>query len=191
MCGFTLVETVVYIGVFFVVVTALTVTISYTYRAGRFVYEQADALNEVRKGMQTMVQTLRESTYGDNGAYPLLAMGPNSITVYSDTDNDGNAERITFAIENDTLVKKVLAASGNPPIYTGSETTTTVAQFVRNAEVSVPLFTYFDTDGNEVTDYTQRTSVESVYVRLVVNIYPARAPEDYELRSRAAFRNAR
>lgn len=189
--GFTLVETIIYIAVFFIVMTALAVTISYTYRAGRFVYEQADALNEVRKGMETMVQALRESAYADNGAYPLVSMSADSVTVYSDTDNDGSAERITFTIQNNELAKKVLPASGNPPVYTGTETTTSVAQFVRNTDLSIPLFTYYDADGNEVTDYTQLSRVESIYIRLFVNIYPSRAPDDYELRSRASFRNAR
>lgn len=186
-----MIELIVYGAVFAIVLAALVAVLSYTYRSGRFVFEQTDANNEVRKGVQTMVQAIRESAYADNGAYPLVSMSANSITLYADVDNDDSAERVTFTIENGVLVKKVLTASGNPPVYTGSEVTTAVAQFVRNDASGVPLFTFFNLDGEEITDYTKVTDVASVLVRLVVNLYPERAPQDYEIRSRAAFRNAR
>lgn len=189
--GLTMIEVIVYSAIFVLVLSALVSVLNYTYRSGRFVYEQADANNEVRKGVQAMIQAIRESAYADNGAYPLVSMSASSITLYSDTDNDGSAERITFTIENEVLVKKVVIASGNPPAYGGAETTTPVAYFVRNGSVGVPLFTYYDNSGVQIADYTDITRVASVVARLVVNLYPERAPEDYEIRSRASFRNTR
>lgn len=188
--GFTMIETIVFSGVFLIVLGAVVSVLNYTYRSGRFVNEQAVATIEVRKGVQALVQAIRESSYADNGAFPLVSMSANSITVYTDIDNDGSAERVTFTIENEVLVKKVLLSSGNPPVYTGTEITTPIASFIRNDALSVPLFSYYATDGTAVTDYTRVTDVASVLVRLVVNIYPLRAPEDYEIRSRATFRNS-
>lgn len=189
--GFTLLETLIFTGVFVLVLSAIVVSLSYTYRAGRFVYEQADASNEVRKGVGLLVRTIRESAYADNGAFPVVSMNASEIVLYSDNDNDGSAEKIRFTLADVALVRGVVLASGSPPQYTAQESVSTVSQFVRNGNIGVPLFTYYDEDGVEITDYARVADVASVLIRLVVNLYPERAPEDYEIRSRATFRNVR
>ncbi len=189
--GFTMLETLVFAGVFVLIMSAIVVALNYTYRAGRFVYEQADASNEVRKGVETLVRTIRESAYADNGAFPIVSMNASEIVLYSDNDNDGSAEKIRFTLVDEALVRGVVLASGSPPQYTAQESVSTVSQFVRNGSTGVPLFTYYDEDGVEISDYTRVADMASVLIRLVVNLYPERAPEDYEIRSRATFRNVR
>ena len=62
---------------------------------------------------------------------------------------------------------------------------------MRNFEEDIAIFTYYDENGVEITDYNEVDEVRSVVVNLIVNIQPIRAPEEFTLRSSANLRNLR
>ncbi|MAJ97255.1 hypothetical protein CL644_00820 [bacterium] len=190
--GFTLLEAVVLLGIFVLIVGAIVSSLRYVYRGQRFAFEQADATRSARTGIERAVQDLREASDADNGAYPIIAMATSSVSFYSDYDNDNKIEQIRYFIDGSDFKKGIIESAGNPPTYNaGSEVVTTIATDVRNNAIGTPMFTYYDKSGVLMSDYTDIAQLAFVTLRLVVNLHPERAPDDFELRSSAALRNIR
>ncbi len=188
--GFTMLEAIVFLSIVVLIITAIVSSLRYTYRGQRFAFEQADATRSARAGIERVVRDVREASYADDGAYPIVAMATSSLTFYSDYDNDNKVERVRYFLEGTDFKKGVIDSAGDPPAYaTSSEVVTGVSDNVRNESVGTPLFTFYDTAGAEMTDLSEIDEFAFLLVRLVVNLNPERAPNDFELRSSAALRN--
>ena len=188
--GLTLIEAIVWLGVFTFIIGAIVVSLSASYRGQRFAQDQADATRNARAGIERIVQDVREASDADDGAYPVVSLATSSITFYSDYDNDQKVERVRYALEGDTLVRGTIESAGDPPTYTvSSEVVTVVSRNVRNSAVGTPLFTYFDRNGAAMTDLTDIDELSFVLVRLVIRTQAEGGPSDLELRSSATLRN--
>jgi len=188
--GLTLLETVIFLGIFILIISAIVASLRYVYRGQRFAFEQADATRSARSGLEQAVRDLREASYADDGAYPIVAMTYMSLTFYSDYDNDGKIERIRYFLDGTDLKKGLIESAGDPPTYDpDDEVVTIVAQNVRNASLWKRLFSFYDRDGNEITDLTDIDALAFVVVAVVVDLHPERAPDYFELRSSASLRN--
>jgi prepilin-type N-terminal cleavage/methylation domain-containing protein len=86
------------------------------------------------------------------------------------------------------LKRGVIEPSGDPATYSSNdEQVSLVTSYVRN---DPPIFKYFDSDGNEITDLPARLNdVKMVKVFLVVNIDPNRLPDEYQLEEFVELRN--
>jgi len=60
---------------------------------------------------------------------------------------------------------------------------------VRNIEQGVDIFEYYDNTGVEITNLSNVSNIAFVKMSIVVNINPARSPNDFTLRASAALRN--
>jgi len=84
--------------------------------------------------------------------------------------------------------KGVIKPVGSPPTYpSDQEKISILTSYVRNVP---PIFEYFDSQGNKITEYPARlvdTKLMKVY--LVVNVDPNRPPQDFELESSVQLRN--
>ena len=186
----TLLEMVVYIGMFAMIMVVILQAIATFYRSNRYTIEQSTQLQSARIGIATMVQNLREMVYSDTGGYPIVSVGANNITFFSNIDTDSGVERVRFFLDNGTLKKGILKASGNPLAYNPTnEVLTNVAQYVRNADTGTPIFTYYDKNGVQMTDLTQIINIAWLKVSLIVNVNPLTMPNEFDLRSSATFRN--
>ena len=188
--GFSLLETLVVVVVLVFIVAAIIASITYVYRGQRFAFEQADATRNARVGIEGAVRNMREASTADNGAYPIVTLATSTMTFYSDIDNDTRIERVRYFLDGDELKRGVVEPSGEPPTYaTSTEVVTRVAQHVRNTALMTPLFTFFDTNGDTLSNLSDIDAVAFVTMRLVINLEPTRAPNDFELRASAALRN--
>jgi len=188
--GFSLIETLVLLVVFVVIVTAIVSSLRYVYRGQRFAFEQADATRSARTGIERTVRDLREASDADNGAYPIISMATSSTSFYSDYDNDDKIEQIRYFLDGSDFKRGTIESAGDPPVYaTSTEVITTISTDVRNENIGTPLFTYYDKTGALMVDMNDIDQLAFVLVRLVVNLHPERAPDDFELRSSAALRN--
>src|SRR3990167_6978803 len=167
--GMTLLEAVVYVGLFTVVIVAVTTSVQVFY-----------PINP---------RILREVAYASDGAYPIVSFGPNDLTFYADVDEDPFTEKIHYYIAGDLLSQGVIDASGDPPVYTGAEVVSIVSDHVLNTVQGVSVFTYYDKNGAQITDYTRIAEVRFVTVSVVVDIDQTRTPPAVTLRSAAALRN--
>ena len=186
--AFTLIETVVAIGLSTLVLGAVFGFVYYFYRTSGYNLSQIGAVNSARKGMETMVREIREATYSDEGAYSIKQAQNQSFTFYSDIDKDLNVERVRYFLEDNSLKKGVLKASGDPPQYQEeNEEVRILSHDVRNGDEAV--FKYYDKDNNLVADLERYTDIRLIEIKLVVNTDPNRPPGEFTLISNAQFRN--
>jgi type II secretory pathway pseudopilin PulG len=188
--GLTIIETLITIAITAIVILVLTSSILFFYRSNTYTVEQSFAINSARKGIEFMVRDMREATYSDEGAYPVISIGDYTFSFYSDVDRDASVERIRYFVEGTNLKKGVTNSSGDPPKYNDiDEIISLVSEAVRNVEQATPVFDYFDKTGAQITDFGKVTDVAFVRVNVVVNVNPSRAPNEFLLRSSATLRN--
>ncbi len=189
--GFTLIETIVFISVFTLVMIILVSSLIFFYRSNAYSIEQSFAVNNARKGIEFLVRDIREMTYSDEGAYPLIDGTTKTISFYSDIDRDNNVELIRYFLENGILKKGIIKSTGDPLSYvSGVEVISNISSDVRNIEQNTPIFRYYDDKGGEIINAgINLTKIAFITVNLIVNINPNRLPNEFTLKSSATLRN--
>jgi len=187
--GFTLIETVAVIGITALVFAAVSWAIVSFYRANSYIIHQAYAVGSARKGTEVMTREIREATYSDTGGYPVVSADTSEFVFYSDVDRDNSIERVRYFLDGTDFKRGEIKASGDPLVYNAAnEKISVLSEYVRNTG-SQPIFTYYDSSGNEVSDLSNVADITLVKTRLVVNVIEGRAPEEFTLRSTAQIRN--
>ena len=193
--GASIIEAIVLICVFAMAMTVLSAFLVNTYKAYSFNLQQVQAINEGRRGIETMVKEIREATYGDDGSYPLVEAGDDHFIFFSDIDQDTSVERVRYFLVGSDLKKGVLKPTGDPPLYVlANETVSVLSSYVRNTSSS-PIFRYFngdwptDTINNPLPTLTRLTDTKLMHVYVIVNVDPARPPDDFILESDTQIRN--
>lgn len=187
--GFTFIEMIVFTTVsamFFIAVGGIIVNI---YRVNSYALEQASAIDQSRRGVLDMVQYIREATISDTGSFPIVSAGTSTFIFYSNIDNDTNIEKVRYFLEDGEFKRGIIKSTGDPLAYTASEKVVIIAKDVRNIVNNTNIFTYYDESGLEVTDLGEITNMTFIRVNLIINLNPARAPEDFTLRSGVSIRN--
>jgi type II secretory pathway pseudopilin PulG len=187
--GFSLIETAVWIGVFIAAMLAIVTSLLYFYRTNTYTIEQASAVSTAQRALEQMVRVIREGAYSSEGAFPIVSIAANDFVLYADIDSDALIERVHYYLQGTNLMRGVVEATGNPPVYSGAETTSVVGEYVRNTEQGVTTFRYYDELGSEIVNYANWTAVRFVKVTLAVNINTATLPNQLMLSSSAAIRN--
>jgi len=193
--GFSLVETLIVIFTFGLAVVTLGNFILSSYHAYNYNFEEIAAINEARRGVETMVKEIREAKTGDDGSYPLVQAGDLQFIFFSDIDRDGAVERVRYFLDGSNLKKGVVKSSGDPPQYNlSSETITVLSRYVRNG-TSLPIFTYYNGDwpadkvNNPLPTLTRLSDTKLMHVYLIINVDPNRPPDNFELESDTQIRN--
>ncbi len=187
--GFTLIETVAVISMTALIFAAVSWAIVSFYRANAFIIQQSFAINNARKGVEKMVKEIREATYSDTGSYPIVSASSSEFIFYSDIDKDNKVERIRYTFNGTNLEKGEIKSSGDPLVYDPvNEKVSVASEYIRNS-AQQPVFSYFDSQGNEVVNLSNVSDISLVKIKLVVNIVPGRAPEEFTLYSTAQIRN--
>jgi len=96
MKSFTLIETLVAIFVFALTMGAVSGFVIMAYRTQSYTWQQSIAIDEARRGIETMVKEIREAKEGDDGSYPIELAGDKEFIFFSDIDNDGKTERVRY-----------------------------------------------------------------------------------------------
>lgn len=187
----TLLETVMWIGLFTVTMLAIMQSVLYFYRTNNYVIQEAGEITSAQRGIDQMVKTFREASYASNGAYPIVSIADNDLVFYADIDNDPLIERVHYYVSGSNLYRGVLNPSGDPPQYTGTEVVTILSEYVRNITLASSTFAYFDENGAQITDFARVADVRFISANLIVNIDPNKLPNQLSLKSSAALRNIR
>src|SRR3989344_1199912 len=189
--GMTLIETVVWVAITTSIMLAIITSVQHFYRTNTYAVEQSAAISSAQRGIESMIKTIREAAYSSNGAYPIIALATSSISFYADIDSDPFIERLRFFVEEGSLKRGVIDPSGDPPVYTSTETISSLSDFVRNVDQNMTTFQYYDLNGSLMTDLGDISEVRFIEVTIIVNINPYRLPNQFTLRSTAAMRNLR
>lgn len=190
MKGFTFIETIVVISILAVVGTGLAYTIVFFYRTNASVLQESSAITSARRGIENSMRDLREATYGDDGSYPLATVLPNDIVFYADVDKDSSIEKVEYVLEDDVLARYTTEASGNPLSYSGTPSKQIISDHVRNTDFATDVFSYLGNDGSILANPTP-VNVYGVNLKIIVNVNPDRAPEEFTLTGSANLRNLR
>jgi len=188
--GFTLVETLVVISITALISVTLGVLLSYFYKTNAYTLEQSTAVGQARRGVENAMRYLRQASYGSDGSYPIANVATSTITFYTNIDADPGVERMTYALIRGTFYRVVTEPVGNPPSYTGTISTSTVAMAVTNA-TSTPVFRYFDDTGVELPAPVNIAKIASVKTTLTVDVNVKRTPIPFTLSGGATLRNLR
>jgi type II secretory pathway component PulJ len=149
------------------------------------------AQQEARQVLRQLAGELRSAVPSVSGAYPISVASSTQLTFFSDYDEDGTIEQITYYLENGTLKKAILKPSGNPPTYTGSAATSTIIQDIRNGTSSV--FSYFPSTyagtSSALVQPVDILTVRLVKVMVVVERDPYRSPTPISVTTQVSIRN--
>ena len=188
--GLSLVETILATSITVLVFGLVTGGIAFFYRTNAYGIEQSFAVSSARSGVEDMVESIREATYSDGGAFPIESIGSDTLVIYSDVDADTSVEKVSYAMNGTSLEKTIVEPVGYPPDYdSGTPSTEIVANDIRNDSQGVNMFNYFDSSGIEITNYSQVADVVFIRVNLVVNVNPNRLPNEFTLQGSARLRN--
>jgi prepilin-type N-terminal cleavage/methylation domain-containing protein len=188
--GFTLVETLVVIGIFTVVSLAITESIYSLYQSNAYTFAQSNEVDNARRGINRFARDIREMTYAEDGAFPMVEMGEHQLSFYSDIDKDNSVEYVEYELSTTTLTKRVYNATGNPPVYSPTPNETYIlSEYVQNITEATSTFFYYDDAGNQLFSTSPLTDVRYVEAQVIVNIDPVRAPGEFVLRMGVAPRN--
>ena len=186
--GFTLVETIVVVGLTAFMMVVLGQLIRYFYQTNAYVLEQSKAVDSARRSIENAMSDVRQASYGADGSYPLLSAGTSTITFYANIVPGSAVEKVRYYISGSTLYRGVTEPAGNPPSYAGQpETNTLVVDNIRNGTTS--LFRYFDANGTELTPPINISEVASIRATVLTDVNPERAPNVYTLSGAATLRN--
>lgn len=143
-------------------------------------------IGSARYALATMMQELRQASYGTDGSDPILSMSPSSVTFFSNISNAQGAFRIQYQLV-DTKLTRSAVAPGTPATYSGTPTTADLATYMHNSAGAVTLFRYFDADGVEILDMNRTEDVASVSV--AIDILAPGMTVPFMLTAKTALRN--
>lgn len=143
--------------------------------------------------LKTMLVQIREAAPGANGAFPVVTAGSTTLSFFSDPDNDGVEEQVTYTLMGTTLYEAIINPSGNPPTYSvANQSTSTLLANVQNG-TSLPVFEYYDDSYNgtssPLTQPVTTTSVNLVKVNLELDTDVNRTPTPVTYSVQASIRN--
>jgi len=185
--GITLIETIVTVAIIVIAMGAISGSVITLYRTHGYTLEQSQAIAEARRGVETMVKEIREARGGDDGAYIIEKAEDFQFIFYSDIDKDEATERVRYFIQGTDFKKGVIDPQGFPVCYPPEkEEIFILSKYVRNQP---PIFRYFDGLGVELSPPARLKDTKLMRVYLVINVDPARPPQNYELTSDVQIRN--
>lgn len=191
--GMTMVELFVALAILAVVMTAV-----YALGSNIFIYNSTTsgsyrATQNSQAILKTILKELRETSPGADGSYPLINTGSTTLSFFSDIDNDGLPERVTYSLIGTTMYRAVIKPSGNPASYSfANQSTTTLIFNVVNGN-SLPSFEYFDTNytgtSSPLVQPVSPSAVRLIRINQRIDIDPNRSPIPIIFTVQASLRN--
>jgi len=188
--GITLIEMIVVLGIFSMALVAITTYAWMSLRAQNKSVKHILAQNSARKALSVAASEIRSSMYSDAGAYPIVEATANSITFYTNVDEDINAERVRYFINGSDLKRGVIEPQGDPPNYDGTEQVNTLARYITNPN---NIFTYYDQNYEGTNDPlafpVNKSIIKIVRFNLTIDVDTQRLPEPVNVNTEAQLRN--
>lgn len=192
--GLTLMETLVAIAVFLLASLIIFYFMVQSLRTQNFSIEQAMAISEAQRGVELLIKELRETMPADTGAFPLNYAQTQELVFYADGDRDSVVEKIRYFLNGTNFSKGVTKPTGAPLAYLAqNEAITIISRYVRNG--ATPVFTYYnenwpgDVIHNPLAAPADVDAIKLVHIYLKINVFPEKAPMDFDLESDVSIRN--
>jgi prepilin-type N-terminal cleavage/methylation domain-containing protein len=180
--AFTLIETLVVVTLTSLIMGVLGSLLVYFYRTNAYVFQQAAATAEARRGVSDAMRAVREASYGTDGSDPIQTAATSTLAFWADIDNDDELETIQYTLANGTLTRTRTPTGGQPSV--------TLSSSVVNS-TTTPLFRYFNAAGTELTQPVDESAVASITMALMIELDTNRGPAPFTLSGKATLRNTR
>ena len=189
----TLAEVITALGIFVLIIAAVFVFETNVFSYNGSVSSSFQVAQDSQMLLRTMLSELREAVPGANGAYPLTSVGSTTISFFSDINNDGKAEQVTYTLVGTTLFRAVIKPSGTPVGYpVATQATTTIVMNVRNG-TTTPTFEYFDTNytgtSTPLSQPVTTTAVRLVKINITLDTDPTKSPAPITYTTQVSLRN--
>ncbi len=191
--GMTMVELLTAVGIFVVIMIAVT-----AFQSNIFIYNSSisgsfQTAQNAQVILKTILTEVREASPGGNGSYAIANAASTSLSFFSDVNNDGVTELVTYTLVGTNLFRAIVSGTGNPIVYNiGSQSTTTLLSNVTNGS-AVTTFQYYDTNYNgtstPLTYPITATNVRLVRVNVRLDLDPNRSPIPTIYTVQAGLRN--
>lgn len=193
--GFGLLEVTIVVFLLSVIIMAVVGVQRFVGESYRFSFEEMQAVEEARGGIDIMTKEIREAQPSENGVYPIVTANDQEFIFYADVDQDGKAERARYFLAGTQLKKGVIQPTETVPVDypPDQEELAVIASYIRNA--SDPIFYYYNGDwplieeGNPLSTPARLKETKYMRVFLRINIDPEKIPQDFELSSGTQLRN--
>lgn len=191
--GFTLVEILIVCAILVFFIGALA-----TFSRDLFVFNERynlsfSADSNAKSALKKLASELRAAETSAMGGFPIESAATTSLVFFSDSDRDGERERLRYFIEDRSLVRAVTEPTGNPISYPEEdEKTQTLIADLLTASSS---FIYFGDDYDGTASSTPLTSpIDPLSVRMARFIFVIQAPNNkapapYVIQSEVMIRN--
>src|SRR3989344_1811243 len=182
--GFTILESVVALGIMGMVVGALAMVFGRGVGINRHNYEQILITEEARTQLIHIGDSVRNASLGTVSGEWLEAAGENSLTINTNADGDADIEQVAYALTGTELAITVTQPDA-------SFETRTLTRYVRNLAQNVKLFTYYDPQGQELPfSEATSTNVNRIGLVLLVDVTPNQVPDAVTVTTSAFPREA-
>ncbi|MCX6778867.1 MAG: prepilin-type N-terminal cleavage/methylation domain-containing protein [Candidatus Magasanikbacteria bacterium] len=189
--GFTLLEVLVSIGIFMLIITAVTSFIGTIFSSNNVIYNQLTAQKEARRVMEDFVKEVRNASASSIGSYLISAASATSFTFYSDIDNDSYAEKIRYFVSNSTFKKGVTKPTGNPLTY--NPASEVITDIVHDMTAGQQPFLYFNKNytgtGVALSFPVNILDIRVVQLSLTIDQKPSFSPLPITVSSKVEIRN--
>jgi prepilin-type N-terminal cleavage/methylation domain-containing protein len=187
--GFTLIEMLVVIAIICIIMPVLAATITSLYKTNNTTLARALALYEANEAARQVVRDVRAATYAEDGSLPVVAIASSSLTLFADTDFDGDVERVRYTLTGTNLLKGVIEPTTSATYPVGSEVVETLAHNIMNNSTTTSVFRYYSATSTEITLSSKILDVRRIEVRLVGASSQSTLPNRVISDSSASIRN--
>lgn len=188
--GFTLVEVIVSIGIFALMMGAISALFITLYRSQKNDIALIERTRLAGFALEKMSDEIRRANRAENGNFHLAITGGQNIVFYSDIDADGLTEKIAYELEG-TNINRTVVEPGTNFLYQEAGVETVLCAGVRNG--SNPIFLYYDEDytGNEepMSSPVDNVAVRVVGISLDVNTDNSGLATPFHLGTKVQIRN--
>lgn len=141
--GFTLVETVVAIGLFTIIGLGSVLLIGNMFTTSNRVGLVAANTDQARQTVFRFVQEIRKAENANTGDYTIAQASNQEVIFYTNLDGGADVERVRYYLSNNDLYRGVVKPTGTPYSYNlANESSTLLLNDIANQ--ASPLFYYYD-----------------------------------------------
>ena len=191
--GFTLIEILVSSAILVILASGflgLQYIVSQNQTTAWKNYTSVEDANNVITAITRELRNLREA---DNGVYAIDTTGDQEIIFYSDTDYDGDVEKVRYTLTGTQFTRGVIEPTGIPISYPAeNEVSKELSENIRNN--TEPVFYYYNSDwptdtvNNPLPEASRNAETRVVEISLRSNTKPDDSDSDYILKTSVQLR---
>lgn len=187
--GYTLIEMLVVVTIIGIIFPVAFASIASLYQTHAQTFSKSLAVVEAATAVKETVRDIRSAVYSETGSLPLVEMGTSTMTLFSDTDFDGDVERVRYFLDGNTLRKGTIEPSATSSYPASTETFNTLIKSTANLDNNVALFRYYNATSTEITSSANSLDVRRIEVQYIASVRFRNSDSEVTMMSSATIRN--